>query len=61
MNKLLVICGPTATGKTRIAADLARKFDVKISTLYEKEKAEKKFEAVMEKRITNILERISKL
>lgn len=27
MNKLLVICGPTATGKTRIAADLARKFD----------------------------------
>ncbi|MEK7543447.1 MAG: tRNA (adenosine(37)-N6)-dimethylallyltransferase MiaA [Patescibacteria group bacterium] len=27
MNKLLIICGPTATGKTRIASDLAKKFN----------------------------------
>lgn len=27
MNKLLVICGPTATGKTALAAELARKFN----------------------------------
>ena len=27
MNKLLVICGPTATGKTRVAFDLAKKFN----------------------------------
>jgi tRNA dimethylallyltransferase len=26
-NKLLIICGPTATGKTALAAALARKFD----------------------------------
>src|SRR5258708_17897524 len=26
-QKLLVICGPTATGKTRLALDLAKKFD----------------------------------
>ena len=26
MNKLLVICGPTATGKTGIALKLAKKF-----------------------------------
>ena len=27
MNKLLIICGPTATGKTKIAIDLAKKFN----------------------------------
>lgn len=27
MNKILVICGPTATGKTALAASLAKKFD----------------------------------
>jgi tRNA dimethylallyltransferase len=27
MNKLLVICGPTASGKTQIALDLAKKFN----------------------------------
>ncbi len=27
MNKLLVICGPTATGKTSLALNLAKKFD----------------------------------
>ncbi len=27
MHKLLVICGPTATGKTKLAASLAKKFD----------------------------------
>lgn len=27
MNKLLVICGPTATGKTSLAVSLAQKFD----------------------------------
>lgn len=27
MNKLLVICGPTATGKTKLAFDLAKKFN----------------------------------
>lgn len=27
MNKLLVICGPTATGKTKLAAMLAKKFN----------------------------------
>lgn len=27
MNKILIICGPTATGKTALAADLARQFN----------------------------------
>ena len=27
MNKLLIICGPTATGKTKLALRLAKKFD----------------------------------
>jgi len=27
MNKLLVICGPTATGKTKLALELAKEFD----------------------------------
>ncbi|MBI3576665.1 tRNA (adenosine(37)-N6)-dimethylallyltransferase MiaA [Candidatus Gottesmanbacteria bacterium] len=27
MNKLLIICGPTATGKTKLALQLAKKFD----------------------------------
>ena len=27
MNKLLVICGPTSTGKTTLAVDLAKKFN----------------------------------
>lgn len=27
MKKLLVICGPTAIGKTRLAIKLAKKFD----------------------------------
>ena len=27
MNKLLVVCGPTATGKTSIALSLAKKFN----------------------------------
>lgn len=27
MNKLLVICGPTATGKTALAAEMAKRFD----------------------------------
>lgn len=27
MNKLLIICGPTATGKTKLALALAKKFD----------------------------------
>lgn len=27
MNKLLIICGPTATGKTKLAIDLAKKFN----------------------------------
>jgi len=30
MNKLLVICGPTATGKTRLAISLAKKFNGEI-------------------------------
>ena len=30
MNKLLVICGPTATGKTALAAKLAKKFNGEI-------------------------------
>lgn len=30
MRKLLVICGPTATGKTRLGVDLALKFDGEI-------------------------------
>lgn len=30
MNELLVICGPTATGKTKLGIDLARKFNGEI-------------------------------
>jgi len=30
MDKLLVICGPTATGKTTLAVSLAKKFDAEI-------------------------------
>jgi len=30
MNKLLIICGPTATGKTKLAIDLAKKFNGEI-------------------------------
>lgn len=41
--------------------NLARKIETMIRTTYEKEKAEKKIETAMEKKITNILEKISKL
>ena len=27
MSQLLIICGPTATGKTKLAIELAKKFD----------------------------------
>ena len=27
MKKLLIVCGPTATGKTKLALKLAREFD----------------------------------
>ena len=30
MNKLLIICGPTATGKTKLAIKLAKKFNGEI-------------------------------
>ncbi len=30
MNKLLIICGPTATGKTKLGIDLAKKFNGEI-------------------------------
>ena len=30
MNKLLVICGPTATGKTKLGIQLAKKFNGEI-------------------------------